>query len=214
MQKKGVGVRYLCPTLITALLFALFWFGATLEKSNGANILQSDSQTTSTFTQQFKKVDYNDNGTIRLLEDREYFSVVLQLIQQAEEKIDVAMFLFKTSSITGNRPTIILNELIKARQQGKQVRVFLERSAYDDNINRYHKKVANKLKNHGIMVIYDSPSITTHSKLIIIDSRFVVMGSHNLTHAALSRNHETSLFIDDPYLAQKILLYIDRVFTF
>jgi len=67
------------------------------------------------------------------------------------------------------------------------------------------------LEKHGVRVWYDSPGTTTHAKLLVADRRRVLVGSHNLTHAALRYNHEVSLLIDSPDLAGKLIRYFERL---
>ena len=52
-------------------------------------------------------------------------------------------------------------------------------------------------------VVLDEEKTTTHAKIVIIDGRTAVVGSHNWTGSALSRNREASLLIDDrPVIAE------------
>jgi phosphatidylserine/phosphatidylglycerophosphate/cardiolipin synthase-like enzyme len=60
-------------------------------------------------------------------------------------------------------------------------------------------------------VVFDSPGTTTHTKVAVIDGRYIFLGSHNLTNSALKYNHELSVFIDSPELAGKTLRYIDSL---
>ncbi|MFC1643917.1 phospholipase D-like domain-containing protein [Candidatus Omnitrophota bacterium] len=56
-----------------------------------------------------------------------------------------------------------------------------------------------------------SRKYTTHDKLIIVDSRYVVVGSHNWSIKALKQNNEASSIIDSPQLARE---YLSRVRNF
>ena len=57
---------------------------------------------------------------------------------------------------------------------------------------------------HGVRVVLDELERTSHTKAVIVDSRRVVVGSHNWTHSALTANREASLLIDDPALAARL----------
>jgi len=67
---------------------------------------------------------------------------------------------------------------------------------------------AQKLRKAGIKVYFDDIRINTHSKLIIIDLKSVFMGSHNLSHTALSKSNKTSLLIEDETLADYFSEYV------
>ena len=71
--------------------------------------------------------------------------------------------------------------------------------------------MAQLLRKNRIEVRFDSPATTTHTKLVVIDNRYVFLGSHNLTQAALKHNHEVSLLLDNTALAREIADYIGRV---
>jgi phosphatidylserine/phosphatidylglycerophosphate/cardiolipin synthase-like enzyme len=102
-----------------------------------------------------------------------------------------------------------MNELIAASKRGVMVEVFMEKNNRpEDDLNAYNHSTATKLRKAGIEVRFDSKNIITHTKLIIIDERLVFIGSHNLTHTALSKSNETSLMVNSKELADVFLKYI------
>ena len=103
-------------------------------------------------------------GDIVLLPDKQYFYTLVNHIRQADHSIDMSMFLFKTTSSPKNKAALLVNELIKARKRGVQIRVVLENSGYQESINKENRKVAKRLRKNKITVFFDSPDITSHSK--------------------------------------------------
>ncbi|MBW2059109.1 MAG: phospholipase [Deltaproteobacteria bacterium] len=153
-----------------------------------------------------------EKAAVRLLEDTRFFPVLADHIEKATREIVVSMFLFKTKPGPPNRANSILEDLIIARKRGVRVSVLLERTARDkDSLNRVNLVTSRRLRQHGIHVVLDSPERTTHTKTIVIDRRFVFIGSHNLTQSALSYNHELSVLIDDPALAEEVIRYVKRI---
>jgi len=150
----------------------------------------------------------NRPGETVLLTDKNYYDQLLAVIRQATSHIDIAMFIFKTTDSPDNRPARILNELAAARKRGVIVRVMLEKSGYDQDLNAENQRTATQLRRHDIEVGFDMPAKTSHTKLVVIDHRYVFIGSHNFTHAALALNHECSLLIDNPTLADELLAYM------
>lgn len=150
-------------------------------------------------------------GNVLLLENAAYFPALLNKIRGAETNIDLAMFVFKTTKSSKNRPSMIIKELISAAQWGVKVRVFLEKSGYDDKLNETNQLTAKQLRDNGIKVIFDSPNVTTHTKLVVIDRRYSFVGSHNFTNAALKYNNEVSLLVDDQKLAHKLTDYMEGI---
>ncbi len=150
-------------------------------------------------------------GQIRILPDKEYYDTLTSLIQHARHRIDLAMFVFKTTKSPKNRPALLVNELIRARAKRVEVNVVLEKSGYADNINKENEKVAKKLRKKGIKVRFDDPKTTSHAKMVVVDSRYCLVGSHNFTHSALAFNNEFSLLIDSTVLAEEMLRYINTI---
>ncbi|MDH4321807.1 MAG: phospholipase D-like domain-containing protein [Desulfobulbaceae bacterium] len=150
-------------------------------------------------------------GEVQLLADDQYYPTITHLIRTARQRIDIAMFLFKTTEAKKNRPMLILQELTAARKRGVRVQVILEKSDYDEALNKENQQTANRLRKNGISVAFDDNKTTTHTKLAIIDQHLCLLGSHNFTHSALAYNHETSLLIDSRELAGQLLAYMEKL---
>ena len=150
-------------------------------------------------------------GAVRALTDAAYGDTLTALIKNAGQRIDLAMFLFKTSPARDNRPAGLVRDLVAARQRGVEVRVILEYSSHDQALNRANQETAQALRKGGVAVFFDSPERTTHAKLAVIDRRYCLVGSHNLNQSALKYNHEFSLLLDNPPLAEEILAYLDTI---
>jgi len=148
-----------------------------------------------------------------ILADDDYFPALLAQIRQAKSSIDLAMYIFKVSGKKRNRPTILAGELSDAAKRGIKVRVFLENSGYDQELNRENRLAAGIMKKNGVEVIFDSAKTTTHTKIVVIDRHLSFVGSHNFTHSALKHNHELSLLVDDPDLAARLVDYLEKVIS-
>lgn len=149
---------------------------------------------------------------VRLLKDNQFFHVLSNHISDATREIVVSMFVFKADPDFSNRANMILEDLIAAQKRGVEVRVLLEKSDRKGNsLDRENLATSDRLRQHGVQVLFDSPNTTTHTKAIVIDARFVFIGSHNLTHSALFYNHELSVLIDDPDLAREVIRYVQEL---
>lgn len=153
-------------------------------------------------------------ATVKLLKDGQFFRVLSDHIADATHEIVVSMFLFKTRPDSSNRAHMILEDLITAQDRGVRVRVLLERTGRrDKSLNRDNLATSRRLRQHGVQVLFDSLDTTTHTKTIVIDKRFVFIGSHNLTHSALFHNHELSVLIDNPDMARDVIRYVQKLGT-
>ncbi|HEY6837448.1 MAG TPA: phospholipase D-like domain-containing protein [Geobacteraceae bacterium] len=147
-----------------------------------------------------------------LLANKEFAPALLEGIRSARSTIICCYYLFKTGSGRTNLPRRIAEELIKARQRGVEVSVILEaQGRTNDRLDADNHATAAYLARGGVKVFFDSPSVTTHSKVTVIDDRYVFLGSHNLTQGALSHNNELSLLLDSPAMAAEIRSLLRRL---
>jgi phosphatidylserine/phosphatidylglycerophosphate/cardiolipin synthase-like enzyme len=150
-------------------------------------------------------------STTTLLRNQEYSEALLQRIDNARESILCSFYLFKIGEGRANQPRRIADELIRARRRGVEVIVILEISAEGrDPLNEDNRHTAALLTGGGIKVFFDSPQVITHNKVVVIDRRYLFLGSHNLTQAALRHNNELSVLIDSPELAAQARTYLER----
>lgn len=152
-----------------------------------------------------------------LLRNREFSDAILQGIRSARKSIHFSYFLFKATESRGNLPRMIAEELIQARKRGVDVTVLLERqsaaraSTTRDSLDVDNHHTADLLKRGGVKVYFDSPGVTTHTKVAVIDDHLVFLGSHNLSQSALQHNNELSVMLDSPELASEVKAYLDRL---
>jgi phosphatidylserine/phosphatidylglycerophosphate/cardiolipin synthase-like enzyme len=150
-------------------------------------------------------------STTTLLRNQEYSEALLQRISNARESILCSFYLFKIGEGRGNLPRRIADELVRARQRGVEVTVILEKSDDgSDQLNEDNRHTAALLARGGIKVFFDSPQIVTHNKVVVIDRRYLFLGSHNLTQAALRHNNELSVLIDSQEMATQARTYLER----
>ncbi len=147
-------------------------------------------------------------GEVRLLTDAEYYPTLQSMIGHATQSIDLAMFLFKTTGSSRNRANALVQDLVAARKRGISVTILLEKSGYDHDLNQENRKVGAYLQKQGLAVRFDSERTTTHTKVVVIDRRYSLVGSHNFTGSALSHNHEATLLVDNQALANELLEYM------
>ena len=143
---------------------------------------------------------------VEVLNDANYTKRVLPLISKANESVLVIMYVAKYDPDDPADPANdILEALVNASERGVSVRVILEGDVSTNN------ETARFLSSHGVDVRYDPDGITTHSKLVVIDGEFVVLGSHNWTESALAYNHETSILLKSEKIADVYESYFESL---
>jgi phosphatidylserine/phosphatidylglycerophosphate/cardiolipin synthase-like enzyme len=147
----------------------------------------------------------------RLLLDRDYFDALRDGIADARAEIVVCAYLFKTLEGARGYPESIVKDLAYAVKRGVRVRVVMELSQESGDLVKTNSETARRLVDAGIKVCPDPRQKVTHAKLVVIDRRYLFIGSHNLTQSALKYNHETSVWIDSSSLAAEALDYLDSL---
>lgn len=132
---------------------------------------------------------------------QEYAREVERLLAGAERRVWVALYVLRPDR--DGPVNALMDALAAAAARGVDVRVGLDGgpdpfTGRDDGRNR---AAAEELAARGVRVVWDEDRRTTHAKLVVIDSRWVVAGSQNWTRAALTTNREAALLIDDPACA-------------
>jgi phosphatidylserine/phosphatidylglycerophosphate/cardiolipin synthase-like enzyme len=139
-----------------------------------------------------------------LLTNEDYFPALLKVIDEAQNEIFMSIFSFKAGVHKNSYPDRILGHLAKAVKRGVNVKVILETTGrLNDELNTQNRQTAKLLEENGVKVYFDSPRTITHTKLIVIDEKVVILGSHNLTQSGLKYNNEISILIERPDLAKR-----------
>lgn len=145
------------------------------------------------------------NAQLLSNEDKEYLTTVLGLISQAREEIDIFMFAMKYDPNEYSDPA---NELIRALgdavNRGVTVRVVVDKVT----VEQYPQTIF-ELKALGIEVREAPDTSKLHAKAVMIDGKYVVVGSHNWTESGLKYNTELSLLVSDN---EEVVSEFERLF--
>jgi len=146
-------------------------------------------------------------GDLMLYHPFQSFDVVVDLLRQAAEDPDV-LVIKQTLYRTGNDSTIV-DALIKAAREGKEVTVVVElRARYDEEENI---DIATELQEAGAHVSYGVVGHKTHAKMLLIVrregkqlKRYVHLGTGNY-HTGTARQYtDYSLFTSDMAITEDV----------
>ncbi len=134
-----------------------------------------------------------------------YGRTVERLVERAQSRVWAAVYVIFPGEPGGPVHDLLLS-LAAARARGVDVRVAVDRGK--DRVTGQpdgkHLDVVAWLQTHGVPVVADEMDRTTHLKIVVVDRRHVVLGSHNWTRSALLDNREASVVLDDPDLAAQL----------
>ncbi|NJE00314.1 phospholipase [Thermococcus sp. JdF3] len=143
---------------------------------------------------------------VKLLVDDAYYRSLIEDIRGARESVYVTMFLMKYDpNDSYDHANDLIRALVEARKRGVSVHVILENSIEDN------RKAYDYLRSNGVDVVFDSPAVTLHTKMVVIDGGVVYIGSHNWSEAALDWNHEVSVRIESQEIAETLLEYFEEI---
>jgi phosphatidylserine/phosphatidylglycerophosphate/cardiolipin synthase-like enzyme len=137
-------------------------------------------------------------GRVQPVVNREYLPAVLGLINGATNSIE-----FVQLECHDDRAVQAIEAALAAAvKRGVKVRGLL-----DDGVDFNAAAVA-RLLALGAEAKLDTPDKMTHSKLVVVDGKTVLLGSTNWTGNSMGNNNESNLRLDDEALAEYFGRYI------
>jgi len=147
----------------------------------------------------------SDIQNIKYIGNREYIPNLVETINKAQHTIYIVMYsagYYPTHPEGPDRK--VYGAMFDAVKRGVRVKIILDASDWNPNNTRKNEITANYLKEGGVEVYWDPPEITTHSKIVIVDTLLCIVGSTNWTYYAFAHNNESSLLIESRTLAERL----------
>lgn len=146
-------------------------------------------------------------------QQRAYLATVSDLLRQSDERIWCMLYVMRSDSQPGHPVAYLMQQLADARARGVDVRVILDRS---DPQAKWpgpdNSEAARWLRQQDIIVYEDELDTTTHGKVLLIDD-CVVIGSHNWTSWALTRNREISMLSYQAHSVDETAALFNNIFN-
>ncbi|GAB4181225.1 MAG: hypothetical protein Tsb002_01010 [Wenzhouxiangellaceae bacterium] len=144
---------------------------------------------------QLPQLENLTNGSASLLFNSQYPSAVGELIDAAETSIKILMFYIVPGS---SGVDMLLQKLLDAKARGVQVKVVLDKDQEGDvyNSREINQAAFEFLDSNGIDVAFDSEDALLHAKLLVIDDRISVVGSHNWTAGSFYNFEDISVVVN------------------
>ncbi len=142
-----------------------------------------------------------------LVDGSAYLPLALKLIESAKSEINVVMFFMTYDPDDQAHPSNVLVEsLVVARRRGVRVTVTLDLDRPGDVFgSRLVNQAAYQyLAAAGAEVAWDRQEKLTHAKLLVVDGRDILAGSHNWTAGSLYAYDDKSLVARSPALAEAL----------
>lgn len=133
----------------------------------------------------------------------QYVKELVQHINNAKMSIDILMYDWRWYPDNPQHALSVLNSaFVRAVQRGVQVRAVVN-----------SRQLVPPLLGVGIKAKTITSGRVLHSKLILIDGKTLVIGSHNLTRNACNTNLESSLVVSIPEGEQRFAQYFENIYV-
>lgn len=133
----------------------------------------------------------------------QFVKKVCPIIDQAKQTIDIIVFDWRWYALDPANPAQIFNQsIIRAVKRGVKVRVIT-------NI----VEVIDILKQQGCNVRKPITKNLIHPKVMIIDDKTIILGSHNYTQSAFTTNFEVSIVLDEIEQIQELKTFFTNLFN-
>lgn len=131
----------------------------------------------------------------------EFADKVIPLIKNSKVSIDIIVYDWRWyPNQIGSAIQRFNNEIVAGRKRGKRIRVITNSD-----------RLVSTLKTQNFEARGKVSSKTLHTKLMIIDGKMVILGSHNYTMNAFTINHEVSIITEDKDVVARLKLYFENL---
>lgn len=135
------------------------------------------------------------------------FQYIIDFLREAS--IDPAVKVVKMTLYRVARDSKVINALINAARNGKEVTVYLELQArFDEQANIYWSE---KLHEEGVNIIHGTAGLKVHSKLILVQRKegtslanYANIGTGNFNETTSKLYVDTSLFTANPLITEEV----------
>jgi phosphatidylserine/phosphatidylglycerophosphate/cardiolipin synthase-like enzyme len=128
-----------------------------------------------------------------------YYMRLLELVRGAKESIFLIQYVFGISPTREwQRSNKILKALVEAKERGVKVKVIFDRPRLHGPNTKTNITCARKLIELGMEPRSLTVRKTLHLKMVIIDKKVCITGSHNITNSSLYSPFEISFECKDP----------------
>ena len=145
--------------------------------------------------------------------DEQFIGQALLAVQEAKKEICLSSFKIELSDKPRGRQ---LAEFFKALEnkadEGVCVRILFNWRPNEKSVPKTNKSTAFALKNHKIDLRFLNNDRCCHAKILLIDGRKAILGSHNLSVRSIISNFEISYLLTDAESVAELQSIFNKVF--
>lgn len=145
---------------------------------------------------------YDDVEGIAVINKRDYVPNMIKLFDNAQKTIHAVIYqtrYYEDYPDGTNRK--MYKALFRAVERGVEVIIIADQSSWNPSSTMSNAKFGDFMEEHGVRVYFEPEDKTTHSKIVVVDSLYSVVGSTNWSFYALDRNDESAVIVKSERLA-------------
>ncbi|MEA2081572.1 MAG: phospholipase D-like domain-containing protein [Elusimicrobiota bacterium] len=151
------------------------------------------------------------SGCVRTVETSRADEALIEMFEAAEKRIALLIYGIKIYPGRKENPVMkVLDSLFAAARRGVKTEVVMEKSDYNDTLNKMTDDAAEHFRSNGVEVSFESEKIITHAKLAVADDS-VMIGSSNWGYGGFELYREANIIIKDKSLAEHFYRYFLKV---
>ncbi|MCD6311103.1 MAG: hypothetical protein J7M11_01405 [Elusimicrobia bacterium] len=151
------------------------------------------------------------SGCVRTVATSRADEALIEMFEAAEKRIALLIYGIKIYPGETENPVMkVLESLFAAARRGVETEVVMEKSDYNDTLNKMTDDAAEYFRNNGVEVSFESEKIITHAKLAVADDS-VMIGSSNWGYGGFELYREANIVIKDKSLAEYFYKYFRTV---
>jgi phosphatidylserine/phosphatidylglycerophosphate/cardiolipin synthase-like enzyme len=161
------------------------------------------------------RITFADDGTALLvpLGDGGYVAPALAMLAAARRRVDIVLYAMRYYADFPDGPsTRLVDALIAAARRGVMVRVLLEESDFDADLNAANDLTSELLRRAGVAARRDAADVITHAKVFVADD-VAIIGSSNWSFGALAEDHQADVLVRDAALVAGLRAYAEERFA-
>ena len=148
-----------------------------------------------------------------VLLDNAFLPAAIDLIKSAERSIYISAFKAEITSKPRGRPLVkLFDALVEKSRLGLDVRFLLNNAGGLKYIPLSNLYVMQEFKKQKINIRSLQGDRICHAKLIIVDGKYAILGSHNLSVRSCHNNFEISLYTHHTETVQRLTAIYTEAF--
>ena len=123
-------------------------------------------------------------------------------MNKAENNILVTIYILSDKAIINSIKNALKKKILV------EIFIYLSDKSQNKKISKEFYKLGEQYKN---LKIHEVNEKLLHAKVLVVDYKYVLIGSANLTFGGMVKNYELGVLIDDEEIARKVMHLVKKV---